>query len=101
MVLQQSLECSSSNYLLAGDLFGHSFPPLRPHASILHSHSLIPSLHFIILLILYPRSSHLSISPFSLRVRPPSPSLSLSGAVMVWFTMPGLNNEAAALEKPC
>lgn len=84
-----SLECDSSNYLLAGDLFGHLFPFLP---SILHSHSLVPlspTSSFCLSYILTALSfSHLS-----------PPPLSLARAVMVWFTMLGLRNEAAALEK--
>lgn len=45
----------------------------RPHASIPHSHSLLPFPHFIILLILHPRFSHLSIFPSLRWVRSPSP----------------------------
>lgn len=65
-----------------------SFPSFL--ASFIHTPSFpSPPLHHSAYPISSPRS-HFPISP---------PPLSLARAVMVWFTMLGLRNEAAALEK--
>lgn len=83
MVLQQSLECSSSNYLLVGDLFGPLISSVVPHANILNS--LYPLYH--------------SSSPISVLLTSSLRSLclvSISRAVMVSISMLGLSNETAA-----